>query len=126
MTQHRSRSGERVLEHTGRVHRLTHVPHDFDVELAGGTRVDWSGPTTTRSPSCEPLSATIDSRRQVRLTGVGWDAEVNVSSLMHSDEAAFHIETRLLARSAGKACVSREWRFRIPAIWCSVSSDDRR
>jgi hypothetical protein len=33
---------------------------------------------------------------------------------MHSDEAAFHIETRLLARSAGEDVCAREWRFRIP------------
>jgi putative CocE/NonD family hydrolase len=113
-TEHRSRSGERVLEHAGRVHLLTHIPHDFDLELAGGTRVDWSGPDDYTIADCEPLSATIVSRRQVRLTGVGWDAEVNVSSSMHSDEAAFHIETRLSARSAGEDVCAREWRFRIP------------
>ncbi len=113
-TEHRSRSGERVLEHAGRVHRLTHIPHDFDLELAGGTRVDWSGPDDYTIADCEPLSATIDTRRQVRLTGVGWDAEVNVSSSMHSDEAAFHVETRLLARSAGEDVCARQWRFRIP------------
>ncbi|HEY0387330.1 MAG TPA: CocE/NonD family hydrolase [Gaiellales bacterium] len=113
-TQLRSRSGERTVEHLGAMRRLTHIPHDFDLQIDGGARVDWSGPDVYTIADGDPLSASIESVRQVRISRNGWEAEVHVESSMRSDAEAFEIETRLVARTAGETVCNRGWDFRIP------------
>jgi uncharacterized protein len=113
-THARSRSGQRTVEHRGAMRRLTHIPHDFDLRIDAAGRVDWSGPDVYTIADDDPLSASIESLRQVRINRNGWEAEVHVQSSMRSDAEAFEIETRLVACTAGETVCNREWGFRIP------------
>jgi uncharacterized protein len=112
----RSHTGERELLHIPAERRwqLTHTPNDFDLEIVGALRLDWSGPDIYRITEREPLSATINSQRTVRRTRDGWAAEVKVESVMRSDAGRFLVDVTLTARSLGEQVLNRRWRFRIP------------
>jgi putative CocE/NonD family hydrolase len=109
----RVRSGERTVERDGVVTRLTHLPHDFALEIEGGSRVDWSGPDVYSIADGDPLSAAVESSRRVAMEGDGWDALVEVRSSMRSDAGHFLVETSLRASSGGATLAQRDWRFRI-------------
>jgi putative CocE/NonD family hydrolase len=108
----RMRSGERAHARREGWWRLTHVPHDFDLEVDGGPRIDWSGPDTYMVDE-DPATATVLSERRVRIARDGWEAEVSVQSTMRSDAEMFHVATRLAATSAGERVCEREWSFHI-------------
>jgi putative CocE/NonD family hydrolase len=112
----RSRSGERLLttDEDGRSSRLIHIPHDFDLEIEGGSRVDWSGPDTYTITEGDPLSAAIVSERRVLVSRDDWNTGIQVHSTMRSDSEAFLVDVELTATSQGARVFGREWRFRIP------------
>jgi putative CocE/NonD family hydrolase len=111
----RSHTGERelVLDPAERSWQLTHTPKDFDLEIEGGLRVDWSGPDVYRIVEREPLSAGIDSERTVSISRESWQARVHVTSVMRSDADSFLVDVGLTASSLGEDVFAREWQFRI-------------
>jgi putative CocE/NonD family hydrolase len=111
----RARSGERTLttDEQGRTSRFIHIPHDFDLEIEGGSRVDWSGPDTYTITEGDPLSAAIVSERRVSVSRDEWNAEIQVQSTMRCDSEAFLVDVELTATALGAHVSGREWRFRI-------------
>jgi uncharacterized protein len=110
----RAQDGMRVitaLPYGGR--SMRHTPRDFELEIEGDARLDWSGSDTYTLAARRPLSASIASERRVRVSRGAWAAEVRAESTMRCEAAWFLVDVRLLATTLDEPVISREWQFRI-------------